>query len=99
MPFQRQREDDESGSFENTAIGLQNEIDINTFARIASMRSLGSRVAGTIIVGVGWLAFILLWLAFYAGKFDFWQNLAVFLVSVIVAVGITAVMWVKWALG
>jgi hypothetical protein len=61
--------------------------------------SFGSRVAGTVIVGVGWLAFILIWLAFYAGNYDFWQNLAMLLVSVIVAVGIVAVIWIKWALG
>ena len=99
MVFQRQGEPDESCSFEDDAGGLENEIDINSSIRIACMRSFGSRVAGTIIVGVGWLAFILLWLAFYAGDFGFWQNLAVFLASVIVAIGITAVMWVKWALG
>jgi hypothetical protein len=61
--------------------------------------SFGSRVAGTVIVGVGWLAFILLWLAFYSGNYDFWQNLAMFIVSVIVAVGMVAVIWIKWALG
>jgi len=63
------------------------------------MVSFGSRIAGTIIVGVGWLAFILLWLAFYAGNFDFWQNIAVLLASIIIAIGITAVMWIKWVLG
>ena len=63
------------------------------------MNSLGSRVAGTVIVGVGWLAFIILWLAFFAGKFDLWQNLAIFIVSIIVGVGTIAAMWIKWALG
>jgi len=61
--------------------------------------SFRSRVAGTVAVGFGWLASILLWLAFYAGNFDFWQNLAMFIVSVIVAIGIVAVIWIKWALG
>lgn len=61
--------------------------------------SFGSRVAGTVAVGVGWLAFILLWLAFYGGNFDFWQDLAMFIVSVVVAIGIVAVIWIKWALG
>jgi len=61
--------------------------------------SFGSRVAATVIVCVGWAAFILLWLVFYAGNFDFWQNLAMFIVSVIVAIGIVAVIWIKWALG
>jgi hypothetical protein len=61
--------------------------------------SFGSRIAGTVAVVVGWLAFILLWLAFYAGNFDFWQNLAMFMVSVIVAIGIVAVIWIRWILG
>jgi hypothetical protein len=62
------------------------------------MNSLGSRVAGTVMVGVCWLAFIILFLAFYTGNFNFWQSLAIFIVSVIVAVGIVAVLWIKWAL-
>ena len=62
------------------------------------MNSLGSRVAGMVIVGVCWLAFVLLFFAFFAGNFSFWQNVAVFIVSVIVAGGIVAVMWIKWAL-
>ena len=49
--------------------------------------------------GVCWLAFILLFLAFYAGNFNFWQDLAVFIVTVIVACGIVAAMWIRWALG
>jgi hypothetical protein len=62
------------------------------------MSSLGSRVAGTVIVGACWLVFILLFLAFYAGNFSIWQNIAIFIVSMIIAVGAIAVMWIKWAL-
>jgi len=63
------------------------------------MKSLGSRIAGTIIVGVCWLVFVLLYFAFFAGSFDFWQNLAVFVVSMVVACGVLAVLWVRWVLG
>jgi len=62
------------------------------------MNSVGSRLAGTVIVGVCWLAFILLFLAFFAGNFSFWQNVVISVVSIIVAGGIVAVMWIKWAL-
>ncbi|MCK4474987.1 hypothetical protein KAU30_04000 [Candidatus Bathyarchaeota archaeon] len=62
------------------------------------MNSVGSRLAGTVIVGVCWLAFILLFLAFLAGNFSFWQNVVISVVSIIVAGGIVAVMWIKWAL-
>ena len=55
------------------------------------MASFGSGLAATVVVGVGWLVFILIWLAFYAGNFDFWQT--------ILAIGITAVIWMKWAMG
>lgn len=44
------------------------------------MNSLGSRVAGTVIAGICWLVLIMLFLAFYAGNFDFWQNIAIFIV-------------------
>jgi hypothetical protein len=63
------------------------------------MRSLGSKIAGTIGVGIGWVVFILLFLAFYAGNFTFWQNLAIFIVSAVVATGLIVVMWIRWALG
>jgi len=57
---------------------------------------LGTRIAGTIIVGVSWLAFIILYLAFLAGDFNFWQNLAVFLASLLIIGGIIVVLWVTW---
>lgn len=63
------------------------------------MRSLGSKIAGTIGVGIGWVVFILLFLAFYAGNFTFWQNLAIFIASAVVATGLIVVMWIRWALG
>ncbi len=62
------------------------------------MDSFGSRVAATVTVGVGWIVFFVLWLAFYAGNFDFWQNMAVFIASIVVAVGIVSTMWIKWVL-
>lgn len=62
------------------------------------MNSLGPRAAATVIIGVGWLAFIVLYLAFFAGSFDFWQKLAVLIASGAIACGIVALMWIKWML-
>jgi hypothetical protein len=62
------------------------------------MTSLGTRVAGTVLVGAFWLAFIVLYLAFFAGNLDFWQKLAVFIASGAIVTGIVAVIWIKWAL-
>jgi Trk-type K+ transport system membrane component len=59
--------------------------------------SLGSRIVATILVIVFWFAFIVLYLAFYAGGLDWWQRAAVFLASGAIAIGLVAVFWVRWA--
>jgi hypothetical protein len=58
----------------------------------------GTRIVGTVIIGVGWLVFFILYLAFDAGNFTIWQNLAVFLASMLIAGGLMAIMWIAWAL-
>ncbi len=63
---------------------------------ISRTSGLGARIAGTIIVGVGWLAFLILYLAFLAGELNFWQNLAVFLASLLIIGGVIVVLWVTW---
>jgi hypothetical protein len=62
------------------------------------MNSLGLKAAGTIMLGACWLAFILLYLAFFAGDMSFWQKAAVFIASGAIVGGLTAVMWIRWAL-
>ena len=63
------------------------------------MRAWESGIIATILVGVFWFAFIVLYLAFYAGALNLWQKAAVFLASGAIATGLIAVLWVKWALG
>jgi hypothetical protein len=67
-------------------------------ASVSPMNSIGSKVAGTIIVAVFWFAFIVLYLAFFADAFNLWQKVAVFLASGAIAGGLIGVFWVKWAL-
>jgi len=62
------------------------------------MKSLGLKAAGTVMLGAGWLAFIVLFLAFFAGDMDFWQKVAVFIASGAIVGGLIAVMWIRWAL-
>jgi hypothetical protein len=66
--------------------------------RLSTVKSMSSRIVGTILVGVFWFAFIVLYLAFFAGGLDLWQKAAVFLASGAIACGLVAVFWVKWAL-
>ena len=62
------------------------------------MNSMGAKAAGTVAVLFGWLAIVVLYLAFFAGGFDFWQKLAVFVASGAIVIAIVAIIWIKWAL-
>lgn len=54
------------------------------------------RLAVTILLGVGWLSFLILWLFFSAGDYDVYQNLAIIFVSIIVVIGLLGAMWATW---
>jgi phosphate starvation-inducible membrane PsiE len=66
-------------------------------SKAVGMNSLGAKAAGTVVILFGWLAIIVLYLAFFAGDFHFWQKLAVFIASGAIVTAIVAVMWIKWA--
>lgn len=57
---------------------------------------LASRAAATILAGAVWFAFMVLYLAFYAGNLDLWQKAAVFLASGALVGAIIAVLWVTY---
>ena len=57
-----------------------------------------SRVAVSIVVGVGWLIFLILFLAFYAEGFSVYKNLAIVLASILVVGAILGPMWAYWVI-
>jgi hypothetical protein len=56
------------------------------------------RVAASIVIGVGWLSFIIIWLFFFAGSYSIYQNLAIVVVSLIVGFGALILIWITWGL-
>ncbi len=42
------------------------------------------RVSLSILVGVGWLVFLILWITFYASEFTALENIAIILVSILI---------------
>jgi len=62
------------------------------------MDSLGLRISATVAAGVSWLVFVVLYLAFFANSFDFWQKVAVFIASGAIVIGTVAIIWVRWVL-
>jgi len=57
-----------------------------------------ARVAVSIVVGVGWLIFLILFLAFYAEGFGVYRNLAIILISLLVVGAILGPIWASWAI-
>jgi len=62
------------------------------------LRGLKARIIATVSLLVGGLAWIVLYLAFLAGRFPWYQNLAVVLVSLFAVPTIVIVMWVTWGI-
>jgi hypothetical protein len=54
-----------------------------------------NRVERTIKIGVCWLVFTVLYLAFNPAQLGFWQNVAAFIASGIIATCSIALMWTK----
>ncbi len=57
-----------------------------------------ARVAVSIVTGVGWLIFLILFLAFYAEGFSIYENLAIVLASILVTGAIRGPMWAYWGM-
>jgi hypothetical protein len=65
---------------------------------INETKGLAWKVSLSILVGVGWLVFLVVWLFFYAKKYAWEQNVAIFLMSLLILIGLLGVPWVYWAL-
>lgn len=65
---------------------------------LGSEFNLRWRVSISIVSGIGWLMFLILWAFTYASAYNTYQNVAVFLISVLVLSGINAVLWIPWGL-
>ncbi len=57
------------------------------------------RMIITFIMGFGWLAFLIVWLFFYAGDFNIYQNIAVFILSILVLGGVIGGIWMLFGIG
>ncbi len=61
-------------------------------------RDLMWRVTLTIVSIFGWLIFVVVWLFFFTSGLGLAQNLAVFLVSLLLLIGAMTLTWVTWAM-
>src|SRR5512137_1732186 len=68
------------------------------YPEILREKGFGWRVGASIFIVFGWLAFLIIWLFFYAEDYGVFQNIAILLVSIIVGIGLLAGMWATWGI-
>jgi hypothetical protein len=61
-------------------------------------QGMGWEVSLSIIGGVGWLVFLILWLFFYASNYPWEKNVAIFLLSLLVMGCILGLPWMIWGI-
>lgn len=59
---------------------------------------MGWRVAVSVVAGIGWMIFLVIWLFFYWGNYSWEQNLAMILLSLFIVGGILGIPWATWGL-
>ncbi len=57
---------------------------------------MGWQVSLSILGGVGWLVFLLVWLIFYASEYSGYQNVAIVLLSLLAVAGLLGILWTIW---
>lgn len=65
---------------------------------IIHTKGFGWRVSLSILVGVGWLIFLVMWLAFYAGNYNWEKNVAILLFSVLAVGLVLGAPWTIWGM-
>ena len=65
---------------------------------IMEMKGMGWRVSLSILGGVGWLVFLIIWLFFYAHQYVWEKNLAIVFASLLALCGIIGIPWGIWAI-
>ncbi len=62
------------------------------------MRGMGWRIPASILIAVGWLAFIVIWLFFFASDYSIYKNLAILFVSALIGMVVLVAMWIGFGL-
>ena len=70
----------------------------NTRMQEKNKSDMGWKPSISIVGGVGWLIFVILWFAFYATAYSWEKNLAVLLLSILIVFLLIGGMWAVWSL-
>ena len=63
-----------------------------------TMAGIRWRVAASILLGAGWLSFVLLYAAFWSSGYSLFQSIVIVLVSPLILAGVLGAMWAAWGM-
>ena len=69
---------------------------VNSLVWIPTGSRAGWRSAVSAVSGIGWLIFLVYWLIVMSSEFNIYQNIAVFIVSVLVLALINIIVWLSY---
>lgn len=61
-------------------------------------RGMPWRVSATVVLLTAWMAFILLYAFVWSGPYDLFQDIVIFIVSLVVLAGGIAGVWASWGM-
>ena len=73
------------------------ECDIEMMKKMSGM-GLAWRASASAVGFFGWLAFFILWLAFYAGDYNLYENIAIIILSLLAFLALMVAVWVPFGL-
>ncbi len=56
------------------------------------------RIWVSLIIGLAFIMFLIYWFWMYAVPYTIYQNLAIFIITLFIAAGLTAAIWVPWGM-
>ncbi|MBS3782549.1 MAG: hypothetical protein KGY66_02025 [Candidatus Thermoplasmatota archaeon] len=71
---------------------------LNSLIWIPKSSSVGWRAAVSAVSGIGWIIFLVYWLFVLSSAYNIYQNIAIFIVSILVLGMINTITWVTWGL-
>lgn len=75
-----------------------NEVPVRPIDDRPPTAGLGWRISTTVLALAGWLAFVILWLSFYASGWSIYQNLGMALISLVVLFGLLGAIWASFGM-
>ncbi len=69
---------------------------VNSLIWIPKRSSMGWRAAVSAVSGLGWVIFLVYWLLVLASYYNLYQNLAIFIASILVLAAVNVITWLSW---